>query len=200
MAPDLTGNPRTGLGAWSLDGITEYLHTGRNARAGAGGPMAEVITYSTSLMTDADRQAIATYLKSLPASANETSSSPDAVVMKRGAAIYSDACTGCHLENGVGQPKLFPPLGSCGQILQYSAVTTCCLARAMFDQHKRRRGRTPIPDHAVQLDFHSLATMRHRLHARNYTLAGASYFMSAEPALFMTTGWLSHECHQPHRT
>ncbi|GAB2546645.1 c-type cytochrome [Rhodanobacter koreensis] len=111
VAPDLTGNPRTGLGAWSLDDITEYLHTGRNARAGAGGPMAEVITYSTSLMTDTDRHAIATYLKSLPASANETPSSPDAVAMKRGAAVYSDACTGCHLENGVGQPRLFPPLG-----------------------------------------------------------------------------------------
>ncbi|WP_426703104.1 c-type cytochrome [Rhodanobacter sp. Col0626] len=111
VAPDLTGNPRTGLGAWSVDDITEYLHAGRNARAGAGGPMADVITYSTSLMTDQDRHAIATYLKSLPASPNESLSTPDASAMKRGAAIYSDACTGCHLENGVGQPRLFPPLG-----------------------------------------------------------------------------------------
>ena len=31
--------------------------------------------------------------------------------MRRGAAIYSDACASCHLENGVGQPRLFPPLG-----------------------------------------------------------------------------------------
>lgn len=111
VAPDLTGNPRTGLGAWSVEDIAEYLHTGRNARAGAGGPMADVITYSTSLMTDQDRRAIATYLKSLPASPNGTLSPPDAAAMKRGAAIYSDACTGCHLENGVGQPRLFPPLG-----------------------------------------------------------------------------------------
>ncbi len=31
--------------------------------------------------------------------------------MRRGAAIYSDACSSCHLENGVGQPGIFPPLG-----------------------------------------------------------------------------------------
>jgi mono/diheme cytochrome c family protein len=30
--------------------------------------------------------------------------------MKHGAAIYSDVCTACHLENGVGQPRYFPPL------------------------------------------------------------------------------------------
>ncbi len=111
VAPDLTGNQRTGLGAWSVDDITEYLHTGRNARAGAGGPMADVITYSTSLMTDPDRRAMAVYLKSLPASPDEAFTAADAGAMKRGAEIYSDACTGCHLENGVGQPRFFPPLG-----------------------------------------------------------------------------------------
>lgn len=31
--------------------------------------------------------------------------------MRRGAEIYSDACTSCHLESGVGQPRVFPPLG-----------------------------------------------------------------------------------------
>ncbi len=66
MAPDLTANARTGLGGWSVDDITEYLKTGRNARAGAGGSMAEVVSYSTSLMTDQDRHAIAVYLKSAP--------------------------------------------------------------------------------------------------------------------------------------
>ena len=32
--------------------------------------------------------------------------------MKRGEQIYVDACTGCHLGNGVGQPRWFPPLGN----------------------------------------------------------------------------------------
>ena len=57
VAPDLTGNPHTGLGAWSVDDIAEFLTTGRNAHAGAGGTMAEVVSYSTSLMSRAGPQA-----------------------------------------------------------------------------------------------------------------------------------------------
>jgi mono/diheme cytochrome c family protein len=112
VAPDLTGNARTGLGRWSVDDITEYLRTGRNARAAAGGPMGDVVTYSTSMISDEDRHAIAVYLKSLPASADADVPTPDAAAMKRGAAIFSDACTACHLENAVGQPTVFPPLGN----------------------------------------------------------------------------------------
>ncbi len=111
VAPDLTGNPRTGLGNWNVDDIAEYLATGRNAHAGAGGAMADVISYSTSLMNDADRHAIATYLKSQPASPGGTIQAPDPDAMRRGAEIYSDACTSCHLESGVGQSRVFPPLG-----------------------------------------------------------------------------------------
>jgi mono/diheme cytochrome c family protein len=112
VAPDLTGNERVGLGAWSVEDIAEYLGTGRNARAAAGGAMAEVVTYSTSLMNDADRRAIAVYLKSKPASAMMTASTPDSGAMHRGAEIYSDACSSCHLEDGVGQSRVFPPLGN----------------------------------------------------------------------------------------
>jgi mono/diheme cytochrome c family protein len=111
VAPDLTGNARTGLGAWSQAQIVDYLKTGRNARAQAGGPMAEAVSYSTSLMTDADLTAIATYLKALPASLAASTLAPDPQAMARGAAIFSDSCTSCHLENGVGQPGYFPPLG-----------------------------------------------------------------------------------------
>jgi mono/diheme cytochrome c family protein len=112
VAPDLTGNARTGLGQWSAEDIAAYLHTGRNARAGAGGSMAEVVTYSGSLMSDVDVHAVAAYLKSKPARPDETQRTPpDAGAMRRGAAIYSDVCASCHLENGVGQPRYFPPLG-----------------------------------------------------------------------------------------
>jgi mono/diheme cytochrome c family protein len=111
VAPNLTANAREGLGGWSIDDITEYLRTGRNARAGAGASMGEVVTYSTSLMSDQDRRAIAVYLKSLNGSSDGAQPSADAGAMRRGAAVYSDACASCHLENGVGQPRFFPPLG-----------------------------------------------------------------------------------------
>jgi mono/diheme cytochrome c family protein len=111
VAPDLTGNLRTGLGGWSVDAIAEFLATGRNAHAAAGGDMADVISHSTSHMSDADRRAIAVYLKSQPASPIVVSSAPDAGAMRRGAEIYSDGCASCHLDNGIGQSRLFPPLG-----------------------------------------------------------------------------------------
>jgi mono/diheme cytochrome c family protein len=122
VAPDLTANDRTGLGTWTIDDVSEYLRTGRNAHAGAGGAMADVITYSTSLLTDADRHAMATYLKSQTASPSVASAAPNPGAMKRGAAIYSDACASCHLENGVGQPRYFPPLGPNAMLQQADPI------------------------------------------------------------------------------
>jgi mono/diheme cytochrome c family protein len=118
VAPDLTGNMRIGVGAWSVDDIAEFLATGRNTRAAAGGSMADVITYSTSLLNDADRHAIAVYMKSQPASPTVAVAAPDTGAMHRGAEIYSDACASCHLENGVGQKRVFPPLGEDSMLQQ----------------------------------------------------------------------------------
>jgi mono/diheme cytochrome c family protein len=70
-----------------------------------------VITYSTALMNDADRHAMAVYLKSLAPTSSRSTPEADMEAMRRGAAIYSDACASCHLDAGVGQPRFFPPLG-----------------------------------------------------------------------------------------
>jgi mono/diheme cytochrome c family protein len=118
IAPDLTSNTRIGLGGWSVDDIAEFLGSGRNAHAAAGGDMADVINYSTSFISDPDRRAIAVYLKSQPASPSIASSAPDAGAMRRGAEIYSDACASCHLDNGIGQSRLFPPLGKDAMLQQ----------------------------------------------------------------------------------
>jgi mono/diheme cytochrome c family protein len=122
VAPDLTGNTRIGLGDWSVDDIAEFLASGRNAHAAAGGAMADVINYSTSFVSDADRRAIAVYLKSQPASPSVASAAPDAGAMRRGAEIYSDACASCHLDNGIGQSRLFPPLGKDAMLQQPDAT------------------------------------------------------------------------------
>jgi mono/diheme cytochrome c family protein len=110
VAPDLTGNPRTGLGRWSPAEIVQYLRTGRNNHANASGLMGEVVAYSTSLLSNSDLLAIATYLKSLSPSPSAPDPDPQMPAMRRGSAIFFDACTACHLEHGRGQPGMFPPL------------------------------------------------------------------------------------------
>lgn len=119
VAPDLTGNPRTGLGRWSAADIVEYLRTGRNEHANAAGLMAEVVAYSTSLLSDSDLSAIATYLKSLPASPRLSSPAPAPAAMRAGSAIFFDECTACHLGGGRGQAGTFPPLRGSGVAQQH---------------------------------------------------------------------------------
>jgi mono/diheme cytochrome c family protein len=119
VAPDLTANPRTGLGRWSASDIVEYLRTGRNIHANAAGLMGEVVAYSTSLLSDSDLAAIATYLKSLAPSPSLQSPAPDPSAMRAGSAIFFDACTACHLGGGRGQPGMFPPLRGSGVAQQH---------------------------------------------------------------------------------
>ena len=109
-APNLTGEARYGLGSWSEDDVVSYLKTGRNAHAQVTGAMGEVVSDSTSLMSDGDLHAIAVYLKSMPASPSAAVAAADPRAMKAGEAIYLDTCTGCHKQGGVGQPGYFPPL------------------------------------------------------------------------------------------
>jgi mono/diheme cytochrome c family protein len=159
VAADLTANSRTGLGEWSVDDIAEFLATGRNAHAAAGGAMADVITYSTAYLTDADRRAMAVYLKSLPASPMTATSSPEIGAMHRGAEIYSDACSSCHLENGVGQSRIFPPLGKDAIVQQSDAtgVLHLILAGTQIGVSESRPSPLSMPSFAWKLSDQEIA-------------------------------------------
>jgi mono/diheme cytochrome c family protein len=111
-APNLTGDPRAGLGSWSVDDVIAYLKTGHNDVSAATGPMSDVIVHSTSQMTDADLRAIAVYLRDRPTPGGEP---PKPVsgkdhMMRAGEAIYVDNCAACHTGAGTGIPQLFPAL------------------------------------------------------------------------------------------
>ena len=110
-APSLAGDLRSGLGSWSADDIGQFLKNGRNTRTAAYGPMAEVITNSTSKLNDGDLTAIATYLKDMPAPTSKTQpTKPDPKSAGAGEAIYIDNCSACHRSNGEGTPGTFPAL------------------------------------------------------------------------------------------
>ncbi|UXS05458.1 cytochrome c [Agrobacterium tumefaciens] len=130
FAINLRGNNAEGLGRWSKEDIVETLSGSRNAHFGVvGAPMNEVVTHSMQKMTPSDLQAIASYLKTLPASAGEKATyaeKQETVFDKsgRGAEIYMDSCNACHLSNGRGSINAVPALAGNPTVLAPHAVST----------------------------------------------------------------------------
>ncbi len=99
-AYDITSSAHSGIGAWSLAALSEYLATGHSAGHGAAaGPMKEVVYLSTSRLSSDDRAALVSFLLAgAPATAEHRPDSVHARVEagSSGAALYAGACTGCH--------------------------------------------------------------------------------------------------------
>jgi mono/diheme cytochrome c family protein len=116
-AANLTSSP-SGLRAWSVEDIQAYLKTGHSKRAGAFGPMAEVVANSTSHLTDEDVRAMAVYLKALPQQAQPDDKPISAAQIRAGEIVYTSRCGDCHLPTGLGvapgpdadPTKVSPPL------------------------------------------------------------------------------------------
>jgi len=103
-APEITNNAHVGLGHWSNEQIQQYLKTGSNDKAVAGGAMGEAVEHSTQYLNDNDLADIAVYLKSLPGS-NAMAPQPLAAtdpLMHRGAQVYETNCMACHNVKGEG--------------------------------------------------------------------------------------------------
>ena len=115
--PNITTDPRLGIGAWSVDDIVTYLKTGANGSNLASGPMAEVVMRSTALMPEADLRAIAVYLKERATPA-PTPAPAKAATNEAGQAIYTDTCGACHGRDGAGVPGIFPRLNANPVVLQ----------------------------------------------------------------------------------
>jgi mono/diheme cytochrome c family protein len=118
-APDLRGDMRTGLGSWSKDDIVEFLKHGHNRVGTAFGSMIDVVNNSTPYLSDSDIDAIAVYLKSLPAtSTQQTVAYDDATTValrgghasQPGAAVYTGTCANCHGLDAKGFTPYIPAL------------------------------------------------------------------------------------------
>ena len=106
LAPDLTGTPGSGLGNWSVADLEQYLKTGTNKFGRVVGAMQDVVRLSTSRLTDADRHAIAVYLKSLPAGRHTQPEQPTAEAMQDGQAVFGQTCAVCHAADTKDYPTL----------------------------------------------------------------------------------------------
>ena len=129
FAADLTGQRRDGLGKWGHDDLVRFLATGRNQYATAAGSMQEKVTLSTSHMTGADRDAIATYLKSLPGNGTLGTALVDGKQMAAGEVVFVKNCKVCHAppgqpdQTGAGPLPDYPKLGGDTLIMGQNPTT-----------------------------------------------------------------------------
>ncbi len=111
-APNLSADPRWGIGGWSVDDLVTFLKTDTQKTEGlAFGPMMTVVHDSLSYVSTADLQAVAVFLKSGP---ERTPSMTDRVAssgeLQHGQKLYLDNCAKCHQDTGQGFTDIVPKL------------------------------------------------------------------------------------------
>jgi alcohol dehydrogenase (quinone), cytochrome c subunit len=118
-APSLRGDLRTGLGTWSKDDIVAFLKQGHNRGETAFGSMIDVVNNSTPYLSDSDINAIAVYLKSLPAVSTQPAIAYDDATTaalrsghatQPGATVYTGTCANCHGLDAKGFSPFIPAL------------------------------------------------------------------------------------------
>ncbi len=138
FAPNLTGDPGSGLGRLSEQDIIAFLKTGhgQGVHITTFGSMVEVVENSTQHFSDEDLRAVARYLKSLPAQASSGSHEPNSrqarqsiaalntgAVQRPGAGVYMSLCVKCHRADGQGKPDKFPALAGNPAVLSADATS-----------------------------------------------------------------------------
>jgi mono/diheme cytochrome c family protein len=107
-APSLLDPAEAGVAHLPRQDVVALLKTGVAPNASTLGPMAEVAAGSTQFWTDADLQATAAYLQSLPQIAIKTSiksitsNQPKPMLFNKGAELFTQHCATCHGEQGQG--------------------------------------------------------------------------------------------------
>lgn len=139
LAPNLTGDPVLGMGAWSTEAIVDYLRDGHSMNvAQAAGPMGDLVEHATSHLHEDDLTAIAVYLQALPSGRDPDEATPTQAAFlapEQGReptvlynqirtelaeavqrtdltpvqAQYLDKCAACHGVDGNGQPSAYYP-------------------------------------------------------------------------------------------
>ncbi|MDR6470484.1 mono/diheme cytochrome c family protein [Paraburkholderia graminis] len=136
FAPNLTGDPGSGLGRIGEKDLAAFLKTGHGAGLAAFGSMVEQVEDSTQYLTDDDALAMAHYLKSLPAQKPSGRYDPHAqpdlptrngnridAPQSVGARVYVSFCAQCHGAEGAGVPNVFPRLAGNPSVITEDATS-----------------------------------------------------------------------------
>ncbi|HEX7348637.1 MAG TPA: cytochrome c [Rhodanobacteraceae bacterium] len=180
FAPNITSDANSGIGNWSEQDIVDYLHSGRapGKAQEAAGPMAEAIQFSLSHLTQADLQAIAVYLKTVPARHDPADTRPvdtwgsayaDLASIRgkplpkhpddmSGPQLYDAYCASCHEDQGQGSfdgglPSLFHNTAT-------GRSNTANLVMVMLDGiHGYGNGAIRMPGFGSELSNRQIATL-----------------------------------------
>lgn len=111
-APSLASPNEAGVQGWPRKEIVALLKNGVSTHASVGGPMAEVVYTSTQHLSEADVQAMASFLESIPVREHYAGEAEKAApqVLARGGKLYDQNCASCHGDNGQGVPSIYPAL------------------------------------------------------------------------------------------
>ncbi|HVJ38868.1 MAG TPA: cytochrome c [Stenotrophomonas sp.] len=144
----------------------------RNPHAAVvGQPMSDVAVHSTQHLTDADLQAIARYLKALPATGDgqgvyrEDPSTANALTAgindSRGAELFADNYAACHRSDARGNPHAFPALPGNPTVLAPSPDTLVrlILSGGRLPATAERPSELGVPAFAWRLDDAEVATL-----------------------------------------
>lgn len=104
--------------------LADLLRSGRHRHGSASGPMAGVVFRSTQFWSETDLQAVASYLRALPALPSQQTPqarlhapapSESAALGQR---LYTDRCAECHGDQGQGVRGLYIPLAGNPSVTQ----------------------------------------------------------------------------------
>ena len=104
--------PALGGDSMPVEQQVELLQVGRSHGAATLGPMAEVVLHSTQHLSEADLEAMAVHMRSLPPPdvATPRAEPLPAAVREQGARLYEAHCASCHGADGRGVGGFFAPL------------------------------------------------------------------------------------------
>lgn len=171
-APNLRGDLASGLGRWSEADISAFLETGHGGKIAALGSMIDVIENSTQYLHKDDLNAIAHYLKSLPAFGEKASYNPDAPsvdktllametgeVERPGAGLYQAFCVKCHKVTGNGESGKFPKLAGNSIVLSKNVSSLIRLLLEGSKTAQTQRGQKPqkMPSFAEKFSDQQIA-------------------------------------------
>ena len=131
-APNITSDPVSGIGGWRKEDLVAYLRTGHlSGKAQAAGSMGEAVEHSFQYLTAADLDAIATYVKTVPAVHDPADNSSRFTAGKKlselaasrgrepvrsdsesdptGAELFQGNCSSCHQAEGQGSKDGYYP-------------------------------------------------------------------------------------------